>query len=116
VVAVRACDTCHRLALPSEKQDEPDSRDDVDEPGKPLIAVAERRRLILKYTAEGNGTDEIASGTRCLHIGCAMQRESIGTYIVQAWGSSGVADAACTVLLGLGAVEERRAARHERMR
>ena len=76
----------------------------------------ERRQRILLGTAEGLGTNEIAAicGESAPRV-CQI-RESIGQYVVNAWGDSGLVDVTTPSnwRAGLRAYAERRAGRYER--
>ena len=56
-----------------------------------LDQLDERRRVVLKCTAEGYGTDEIASTLKVSSPRVCQLRESIGPYIIKAWGTTGLA-------------------------
>lgn len=78
----------------------------------------DRRRTVLKGTAEGRGTDEMADELKVSPPRVCQLRESIAPYIVKAWGSNGIAEMAAPTAwrAGLRATSERRAARYERAR
>lgn len=81
-----------------------------------LVDMDPRRRAVLRETAEGYGPDEIA-----LHLGVSAPRvvqlrQSCRSYILDAWGSSGIQDTSTPSRWrqGMRASAERRAGRAER--
>ena len=100
-----------------------DTRDDTDTAAARRIdwervtgRLDDRRRGILKATAEGFGTGEIAAMYDVSAPRVCQIRGSIGRFVVAAWGSNGLADVATvpTWMAGLRAGTERRAARYAR--
>ena len=81
-----------------------------------LPRLDKRRRGILTATAEGYGTKELAAGLGVSAARAHQVRESIGRYIVDAWGSNGIEDVATPSRwrAGLRAGAERRAGRAAR--
>jgi hypothetical protein len=76
----------------------------------------DRRRTILQGTAEGRGTLELASELDISPPRVCQVRESLGRYIVNAWGSNGLEDVTTATKwrAGLRAATERRACRYLR--
>jgi len=78
----------------------------------------DRRRTVLVATAEGRATNEIARSCRVSAPRVCQVRESIGSYIHDAWGTNGIADSIRDPAwqAGLRAASERREARYARSR
>ncbi len=83
-----------------------------------LRRLDDRRRRVLVATAEGRATSEIARSCRVSAPRVCQVRESIGSYIHDAWGSDGIADSIRVPgwQSGLRAAGERREARYARSR
>lgn len=84
---------------------------------EPVVAgMDERRRGILMATADGTGTAELAQEYGVTAPRICQLRESIGEYIVNAWGDNGLANVTTPSKwrAGLRAGVERRAGRYER--
>lgn len=81
---------------------------------EPIVgSLDDRRRGILTATAKGHGTKELAAELGVSAARAHQVRESIGQYIVDAWGCSGIEDVARVSRwrAGLRAGAERRAGR-----
>jgi len=100
-----------------------DQRDDTDTAAARRMdwdlvtnALDDRRRAVLKATAEGYGTGEIAARYGVSAPRICQVRESIGRYIENAWGTDVMADAVREPgwKAGLRAEAERRIGRYER--
>ncbi len=83
-----------------------------------LRHLDDRRRHVLVATAEGRATSDIAKSCRVSAPRICQVRESIGSYIYDAWGSNGIAESAGVPCWqsGLRAAGERREARYLRSR
>jgi hypothetical protein len=81
-----------------------------------LHELDERRRKVLRAASEGRRTDELAAELGVTAPRVCQVRESIGKYIVDAWGSNGIEDVTTPSKwrAGLRAATERRSGRAER--
>ena len=81
-----------------------------------VSSLDERRQAVLTATAAGHGTGEIAGELGVSAPRVCQLRESIGEYVVGAWGDNGLANVtkAAKWRAGLRAAAERRTGRAER--
>jgi hypothetical protein len=103
------------LVAPGDSPDVACARDlDWDEVVPHLDA---RRRHVLLGTAQGHGTDEMAKELGVTPPRVSQLRESIGRYIVDAWGTTGIVESTTPPVWrqGLRAAAERRVGRATRV-
>ena len=81
-----------------------------------LLTLDDQRKHVLKATAEGVATNDIAAALGVSAPRVCQVRESIGRYVVDAWGTNGLVDVTTPTQwrAGLRAGAERRAGRYER--
>ena len=81
-----------------------------------MLRLNDRQRAVLLATAEGRGPGEIATQFHVSAPRVCQIRETLGTYITDAWGCNGLNDVSTqpTWMAGMRAAQERRVGRHER--
>jgi len=81
-----------------------------------VLRLNDRQRAVLLATSEGRGPGEIATQFHVSAPRVCQLRETLGTYITDAWGCNGLNDVSTQPawLAGMRASQERRVRRHER--
>jgi hypothetical protein len=83
---------------------------------KVMIRLDARNKAVVKAMAAGYGTNAIADKIKVSPPRICQLKESVANYVVESWGSNGIADATTPSQwrAGLRAVDEKRAARYSR--
>lgn len=83
---------------------------------KVMTRLDARNKTMVKAMAAGYGTDAIAEKIHVSPPRVCQLKEALGRYVVDSWGTDGIADASTPSKwrAGLRAVEQKRAARYRR--